>query len=50
MAELLYKLGILWICLNVIIIATLWYFVAVIKPHYPDWWQRVIVDQDPYTY
>ena len=46
----LFKLGLLWIGLDVVIIATVWYFVTVIKPNYPKWWQRVVVDEAPYNY
>jgi hypothetical protein len=45
----LFKLGILWICLSVVIIATMWYLITVIKPHCPDWWRRVIADEEPHN-
>jgi hypothetical protein len=47
MGEWLFKLCILWICLSSAIIASVWYFVVVIKPRYPKWWRRVIVDEEP---
>ena len=46
----LVKLGILCICLDVVIIVTLWYFVKIVKPRFPDWWQRVVVDEEPHDH
>lgn len=38
---------ILWLSLDIIIVATGWYMVATIKPRYPNWWRRTIVDDEP---
>lgn len=36
---------IVWLSLDVLIIAAGWYAVAIIKPHWPDWWRRVVADE-----
>ena len=38
---------ILWLSLDVIIVATGWYMVTTIKPRCPNWWRRTIADDDP---
>ena len=43
----LLKLIVIWFSIDVVIIATGWYAVNVIKPHFPNWWRRVIVDVEP---
>ncbi len=45
-----FKLGLFWICLDAVIIAMIWFIVAVIRPLCPKWWQQVIIDKDPYPY
>ena len=45
--EPLLKLGAIWLCLDAIIIATGWYLVTVIRPRFPGWWRREIVDDEP---
>ena len=44
--EMLLKLAIIWLCIDTIIIATGWYLIAAIRPRFPNWWRRVIVDVD----
>ena len=41
------KLVIIWMGLNTMIMATCWYLVTSIKPLFPDWWRRVVVDEEP---
>jgi hypothetical protein len=41
----LLKLGLVWLSLDVLIIATGWYLVKAVKPNFPHWWQRVIADE-----
>ncbi len=41
----LFKLVILWVCLDVVIIATGWYLASTIQPLFPDWWRRNIADE-----
>ena len=38
---------ILWLSLDIIIVATGWYMVTTIKPRCPNWWRRTIVDDEP---
>ncbi len=45
--EMFLKLGIIWLCLDAVIIATSWYLITAIGPRFPNWWRRVIVDEDP---
>lgn len=43
----LLKLGVIYLSLDVVIIATAWYAATIIKERWPDWWQRVVVDDEP---
>ena len=43
----LVKLVVIWMSIDILMLATSWYGVTVIKPRYPDWWKRVIVDHEP---
>ena len=43
----LLEVGLIWLSLDVLIIATGWYLVKAIKPNFPHWWQRVIADELP---
>ena len=42
----LLNFSLIWLSIDVIIIATAWYLVTVIRPRYPNWWRRVIVDEE----
>ncbi|MBN1218814.1 MAG: hypothetical protein JXM69_07795 [Anaerolineae bacterium] len=44
------KFVVLWLCLDVVILSTVWYAINEIRPRYPNWWKRVIVDDDPNRY
>ena len=46
----LLKLALVWLSIDIVIIASVWYAVATIRPLYPGWWRRVIVDDDPELY
>ena len=43
----LLKFMAIWLSLDILIVATAWYGIATIKPLYPNWWRRVIADDDP---
>jgi hypothetical protein len=43
----LLKTVVVWLSVDVIIIASAWYGTTTIKPLYPTWWKRVIVDDAP---
>jgi hypothetical protein len=45
----LFKLVVIWLSLDVLIIATGWYAVKAIKPLFPNWWKEVIADNAPET-
>lgn len=47
MLEWLLIFVIIWLCLSVIIIATSWYMAETLQPFIPNWWKRVIVDDQP---
>lgn len=40
----LIKLFVIWFCFDVLIIATGWYGITVIKIHFPHWWRQVVAD------
>jgi hypothetical protein len=41
------QLFLIWLSIDTVIIATIWYGVATLKPNFPNWWKRVIVDIEP---
>jgi hypothetical protein len=43
----LLKLGVVYLGIDVFTIATAWYAATVIKARWPDWWKRVVVDDEP---
>ena len=43
----LLKLIVIWLSIDILIVASVWYAVSTIRPLYPNWWRRVIVDDDP---
>lgn len=45
----LWQLVLIWLSIDILIIATGWYAVSTIKPHFPDWWKRTIADIEPDT-
>jgi len=47
--NLLLRISTLWLALDAVILATLWYAVHVIQPMAPSWWKAVICDYTPDT-
>jgi hypothetical protein len=47
MLEWLLMFAIIWLCLSVIIIATGWYMAESLQSFFPNWWKRVIADDEP---
>jgi hypothetical protein len=43
----LLKLIVIWLSVDVLIMATSWYAVTTIKPHFPNLWRLVIAVNDP---
>ncbi len=41
------QLIIIWLSIDIVVIATGWYGVTTIKPKFPNWWKRVIADVEP---
>jgi hypothetical protein len=48
--EWLINFMVIWLCLDVLIIVVIWGFTALVRPRCPNWWRRVIADEDPYDY
>jgi hypothetical protein len=40
-------LAVIWLGLDLLIVATAWYAITFIKPRYQAWWKRVVVDDEP---
>lgn len=47
MGMFLFKIAVLWIAGDTILVATGWYLATTVSPMCPDWWRRVIVDEAP---
>lgn len=43
----LLQLIVIWLSLDILIIATGWYAVTTLKPYFPNWWKRTIADVEP---
>ena len=43
------ELIIIWLILDVFILAGAWLTINTIKPRYPEFWKRIIVDDEPDT-
>ena len=43
----LLQLIVIWLSIDILIIATGWYAVTTIKPYFPIWWKRTIADMEP---
>jgi hypothetical protein len=41
------KLSIIWLAIDTITLATVWYLLAVVRPHWPAWWRRTVADDAP---
>jgi hypothetical protein len=40
---------IIWVSIDIVVIATDWYAESVIRTQFPNWWKRVICDDLPDT-
>lgn len=46
--EWLLKVIVIWLSVDVVLIATIWYVVVTVQQLWPDWWARVVADSlDP---
>jgi len=45
LVSFLLKVGVIWLSIDIVTIATGWYAVTVIKPRWPAWWRRVVANQ-----
>jgi len=43
------QLIVIWLSIDILIIATGWYAVTTIKPYFPNWWKRTIADVEPHA-
>ncbi|NIT56062.1 MAG: hypothetical protein GWN00_07425 [Aliifodinibius sp.] len=43
----LYKVFVLWLAADAIIIATIWFATSTIQPLFPGWWKAVVCDTVP---
>lgn len=41
---LLLKLGVIWLSIDIIVVATIWYAATAIQPRFPHWWKRFVAD------
>jgi hypothetical protein len=41
------QLIVIWLSIDILVIATGWYAVTTIKPYFPNWWKRTIADIEP---
>jgi hypothetical protein len=44
---LLYKVFTVWLAVDVIILATVWFATSTIQPLFPGWWKTVVCDTVP---
>jgi hypothetical protein len=40
----LLRIIVVWLSIDIVIFATVWYAVVTIKPYYPNWWRQMVVD------
>jgi hypothetical protein len=40
----LLKLIVIWLSIDIVMIASAWYVASVIRPLAPDWWKKHIID------
>lgn len=45
--DFLLKLIVVWLGVDIVIVATCWYAAALVKTFWPGWWRRVIVADEP---
>jgi len=41
------QLAVLWLSLDIVIIATCWFVYTEVRPRCPQWWQQHIADDEP---
>jgi hypothetical protein len=41
------QLIVIWLSIDILVIATGWYAVTTIKTYFPNWWKRTIADIEP---
>ncbi|MBN1220860.1 MAG: hypothetical protein JXM69_18200 [Anaerolineae bacterium] len=46
--EWLFKVFIVWLCVDLVVIVVGLFLKIVIKPRYPNWWRQVMADYDPW--
>jgi hypothetical protein len=45
--EWLLRLVVLWLSLDIVLVATAWYAITTIKPRWPNWWEQAVVGVEP---
>ena len=46
MFEWVFKFTVIWISIDIFIVATCWYVSKLARPLFPEWWRRVVMDDD----
>ena len=46
--EIVLRIAAIWFSISILVIATSWYLTATIPQRWPDWWRRIVVDEDPF--
>ncbi|GIK41652.1 MAG: hypothetical protein BroJett011_54850 [Chloroflexota bacterium] len=42
------RVAVIWLAIDILVIASVWYAVTTIKPICPNWWRRVVADSADY--
>jgi hypothetical protein len=48
--DLMLKIIVNWLLLDILIWATIWYATTTIRPLCPNWWQKNICDEVPFNF
>ncbi len=48
--ELLVKIATIWLALDLMIVATIWYATNTLQVVFPNWWKAVVCDYAPETF
>ena len=48
--DLLVKITTLWLALDFLILATVWYAASTLQPRFPGWWRAVVCDRAPESF
>jgi hypothetical protein len=43
----IFKLIVLWLSFDIVMVSTSWYIKSIIEPRWPEWWERAIVGVEP---